>query len=642
VTDTLDVAAGGEVDSAGAGPPLEEVWRDSPGIAGFITTTDHKRVGRRYLVTAFVFLLVGGIEAIVMRTQLASPDGGVVDADTYNALMTMHGTTMIFLFNTPVFAGFGNYLVPLQIGARDMAFPRLNALSYWIFLLSGVFIYSSFLVGDLPRGGWFAYVPLSDGRYLPGNGMDFWAIGQVFLGLSTTVGAVNFVVTILRMRTPGMSLARMPLFVWGILAMSFMIIFAVPSVTLAGVLLELQRMGMHFFTAPLGGDPILYQHLFWIWGHPEVYLLFIPATGIISMVIPTFCRRQIVGYRLVVASLATTAFISFGLWVHHMFAADLPALVASFFSAASLIIAIPSGIQVFAWITTIMVARSRPRFEPPMLWALAFIVTFVLGGFSGVMVAIVPFDLQVHDSYFVVAHFHYVLMGGTVFPTFAGLHYWFPKMTGRLLNRRAALVSFWLVFVGFHVTFFPQHILGLAGMPRRIYWYDGYPEWGGLNRVSTAGAYVIAAGMAVMALNFLIARRRGAPAPADPWGGQSLEWTVSSPPPDHNFEAFPVVTNHHPGRDAAEGRVLTHLTELDGEDLTRADEGEHRTLLSSPVDAAEVEVTSMPSPSYWPLVLALGLLGLSYGVLSRSILLGGAAVAVVAVALLQWQRETSW
>jgi len=549
---------------------------------------------------------------------------------------------MIFLFNTPVFAAFGNYLVPLMIGARDMAFPRLNALSYWIFVLSAIFIYASFLAGDVPDGGWFAYVPLTDDAFLPGKGMDFWALGTAFLGLSTTVGSINFIVTILRMRAPGMSLPRMPIFCWGILTMSVMVIFAVPAVTLAGVLLELDRLGLHLFEPARGGDPVLYQHLFWFWGHPEVYLLFIPATGIISMIIPSFTRRVLAAHRLVIAAVLATGFISFGLWVHHMFAVGLPVLVASFFSAASLLVVIPTGVQIFAWVMTIVRAPGRIHFEPPMLWAIAFIVTFVIGGMSGVMVAVVPFDLQVHDTYFVVAHFHYVLMGGTVFPTFAGLHFWYPKLTGRMLDRRLAIVAFWLVFVGFHVTFFPQHILGLWGMPRRVYWYDSGLGWDWLNQVSSIGAAMVAAGILAMTVNFVRSRTRGALAGPDPWGGESLEWTTASPPPDHNFEAFPVVASETPAWDVAEGRDPAPVTELDGEDLTTAAHGHHRTLLTTVVDGEEPEATTMPSPSYQPVIVASSIFVLALGVVARSPVLGFTALAVLVVSIVAWHREGGW
>jgi cytochrome c oxidase subunit I len=628
-----------EPDLEAAPPQLDEIWRDRPGIPGFFTTVDHKRIGRRYLVTSFVFLLIGGLEAMVIRAQLATPDGSVVGPETYNAIMTMHGTTMIFLFNTPVFAGFGNYVVPLQIGARDMAFPRLNALSYWIFVLAGTLMYSSFLVGDIPDGGWFAYVPLTDDTFLPGRGMDFWALGQVFLGLSTTVGAVNFIVTILRMRAPGLSLKRLPIFCWGILAMSLMIVFAVPAVTLAGVLLELDRLGMQFFDPLLGGDPVLYQHLFWFWGHPEVYLLFIPATGIVSMVIPAFTRRVLAAHSLVVAAVLATGFISFGLWVHHMFVVGLPELVTSFFSAASMLVVIPSGIQIFAWVMTIVRAPGKVQLEPPMLYAIAFIVTFVIGGMSGVMVGVVPFDAQVHDSYFVVAHFHYVLMGGTVFPTFAGLHFWYPKMTGRHLDRGQAILAFWLVFVGFHVTFFPQHILGLVGMPRRVYWYDEGLGWDWLNLISSIGAVVLAAGVLLMAYNFVHSRWWGRPAEPDPWGGESLEWLTSSPPPPHNFDAFPVVGSLTPAWDAAEGTAPAPLTRIGDEDLTQAEGGHHRTLVTSVLDATRVDVVTMPKPSPLPVLLALSIFLIAVSVLARSTLFGIGAAVVFGLVLLRWHRE---
>ncbi len=627
------------IDSVGA-QRLHDTWEDPPGISGWLCTVDHKRIGTRYFITAIAFLVIGGIEAVLIRSQLLVPGNDLLDPDTYNRLMTMHGTTMILLFNTPMLAAFGNYLVPLQIGSRDMAFPRLNALSYWIFVLSGVFIYTSFLVGEVPDGGWFAYTPLTSSEYSPGAGMDFWAIGVTFLGISTTVGAVNFVVTILRMRAPGMSLNRMPIFVWGILAMALMIVFALPAITLAGSLLELDRaFGMDWFNPDAGGRPLLYQHLFWIWGHPEVYIVFIPATGIISMVIPTFCRRPIAGYHLVVAPLAATAFISFGLWVHHMFATGVPLLVASFFSAASLLVAIPSGVQIFAWLATIMRATKKIRFEPPMLFAIGFIVLFVIGGMTGVMVGVGPFDLQVTDSYFVVAHFHYVLIGGSVFPIFAGLHFWWPKITGRMPHRRRATIAFWAMFIGFNVAFFPQHFLGLMGMPRRVYTYQPGLGWDDLNLLSSLGAYVLAAGFALAIANLVMSRYRGDVATPNPWDSESLEWATASPPPPHNFDRFPVVESANPLWDRTADQPLPEASEVGGESVLAAPHGHHRTLLTSALDADRLELTTMPGPSYWPLVLALGLLVISTGVLIVSWIVGTVDVVATVVAMVRWQVE---
>ena len=622
---------------AGA-PTLEEVWEDTPGIAGWLTTVDHKRIAKRYFVTSLVFLLLGGIEALVMRTQLARPDSGLVDPELYNRMMTMHGTTMILLFNTPMFAAFGNYVVPLQIGARDMAFPRLNALSYWVFLLSGLFMYASFAVGQPPDGGWFAYAPLTSSEYSPGVNMDFWALGVTFLGISTTVGGINFIVTIFRLRAPGMSFNRMPLFDWAILAMSFMIVFALPAITLSGLLLELDRaFGMDWFNATAGGDPLLYQHLFWIWGHPEVYIVFIPATGIASMVISAFTHREIAAFPLVVAAIVATSFISFGLWVHHMFAVGLPFLVASFFSAASLLVAIPSGVQMFAWVVTIARARGRPRLEPPMLWALGFIVLFLVGGISGVMVAVVPFDLQVTDSYFVVAHFHYVLIGGSVFPIFAGLHFWLPKITGRMYRRGVAVAAFWLTFVGMNLTFFVQHVLGLAGMPRRVYTYHAGLGWDAMNMLSTVGAFMLAAGFVLAIANLALSRRE--PAGDNPWDAETLEWSTSSPPPPYNFATVPVVSSVSPLWDQPPDAPPRELAVVGGEDLTVPRNGHHRAVATSVLDADRVEVITMPRPSYWPFVVAVALLTLTVSVLVRSWVLGCAATLVFAVALLRWQAE---
>ena len=616
---------------------LDEVWSDTPGLAGFLTTVDHKRIAKRYFATALAFLLIGGLEAMLMRFQLREPDAGFLDPELYNQLMTMHGTTMILLFNTPMFAAFGNYLLPLQIGTRDMAFPRLNALSYWVFLLSGSFMYASFLTGHVPDGGWFAYTPLTSSAYSPGTNLDFWAIGVTFLGVSTTVGAVNFIVTTFRMRAPGMSFNRAPLFVWAILAMSFMILFALPAITLSGLLLELDRaFSMHWFDPTAGGDPLLYQHLFWIWGHPEVYIVFIPATGIVSMVVSAFTRREIAAYRLVIAAIVATSFISFGLWVHHMFAVGLPFLVASFFSAASLLVAIPSGVQMFAWVATIINSNGRPRFEPPMLWAIGFIVLFLIGGVTGVMVGVVPWDLQVTDSYFVVAHFHYVLIGGSVFPIFAGLHLWLPKITGRMYDRRRAVIAFWLTFVGMNLTFFVQHLLGLAGMPRRVYTYESGLGWAGMNLLSTVGSFVLAAGFLLALANLVVSRWRGAPAGANPWQAESLEWATTSPPSEYNFAAFPVVSSSAPMWDVAPGEDLTQVAVVGDEDVTIPRHGHHRTLTTSVLDANRVEMATMASPSYWPLLVGLSGLVISVSLIFRSWPLGGIGAAALGFSLLAW------
>src|SRR3954447_25317952 len=479
----------------------------------------------RYIYTSFVFFFIAGLTALVMRDQLAVPNNHVVDPETYNQLFTMHGTTMIFLFNTPILAGFGNYLVPLMIGTRDMAFPRLNAFSYWVFLLSGIFMYSSYLVGKPPNGGWFAYVPLTDKTYIPGLNMDFWGLAVIFVGLSTTVGSVNFIVTIFKMRAPGMTLNRMPIFVWAMLVFSLMAIFAVPAVTLSSALLEMDRLfGTAFFETVRGGNTLLYQHMFWFWGHPEVYILFVPATGMVSTMISVFSRRPLSGYVWVATSLVAIAFISFGVWVHHMFATGMPALAMAFFSAASLIIVIPSGVQFFAWIATMW--KGKVVLTTPMLFCLGFLLIFLLGGITGVMVAVMPFDWQVTDSYFVVAHFHYTLNGAVVFPIFGAMYYWIPKMTGRMMSERLGKWSFWVMFVGFNLSFFPMHILGFLGMPRRIWTYQSGLGWDNLNMLISIGGGIFGFGTGISLVNFLWSRSRGAKVGADPWEADTLEWSI--------------------------------------------------------------------------------------------------------------------
>jgi cytochrome c oxidase subunit I len=619
---------------------LEERWEDAPGIPGFFNTVDHKRIGMRYIYTAFAFFFIAGLLALVMRVQLSQPNAGVLSPEAYNEFFTVHGTTMIFLFNTPVLAGFGNYLIPLMLGSRDMAFPRLNAFSYWIFLFAGIFLFSSFLVGHPPNGGWFAYTPLTSKPYSSGLNIDFWGLGVIFVGLSTTVGAVNFIVSIFKLRAPGMTLNRMPVFVWSMLVFSFMVIFAVPAVTVAAGLLELDRLfGTAFYDNLAGGSVLLYQHLFWFWGHPEVYILFIPATGMISMIIPVFSRRALAGYVWVVTALVTVAFISFGVWVHHMFATGIPALALSFFSAASLIITLPSGVQFFAWMATMW--KGVVHFSTAMLFGIGFLLIFLLGGITGVMVSVVPFDWQVHDSYFVVAHFHYVLNGAVVFPIFGALYFWLPKMTGRMLDEKLGKISFWTMFVGFNVAFFPMHILGFLGMPRRIYTYDSGLGWDTLNLIISIASFVFALGTLLTLFNFVKSIRRGAPAPPNPWQGDSLEWSTTSPPPEYNFAAIPVVNGRHPLWDAPPAAVEVR----DGNEPVRSlgVEGalEKQMTVSEGLDAHPQDVLGIPSPTYVPFLTAVGVAILFFGLLAQAIVVGVVGVAIGAAAVVLWLWRTS-
>jgi cytochrome c oxidase subunit I+III len=578
---------------------LEEVWPHHSGVRHFLSTVDHKQIGIRYLVTAFTFFCVGGIEALTVRTQLAQPNMHVVGPEAYNQLFSMHGLTMIFLFITPMLSGFGNYFVPLMIGARDMAFPRLNAYGYWIFIASGLFMYSSLFTGSAPDNGWFNYAPLSSKLYSGGSNADFYALGLIFLSISTTVGAINFIVTIFKLRAPGMSINRMPLFCWAVLTTSFAIVFALPALTAANIMLEAQRQfGFHFFDPGGGGDPLLWQHLFWIFGHPDVYIIFLPAVGLVSTVIPVMARHRIVAYSWVALSTVATGFIGFGVWVHHMFATGIPTISMGFFAAASMMITIPSAVQIFAWISTSL--RGRPRLETPMLFALGFIVLFVIGGVTGVMFAAVPFDQQVTDSYFVVAHFHYVLVGGAVFPIFAALYFWIPKMTGRMLDERLGKTSFWTMFAGFNLAFFPMHIAGLLGMPRRVYTYNASLGWAAVNLLETIGAFLFAFGVLITIIAVLLVGR-GRPAGPDPWGGDTLEWSVSSPPPDYNFVVTPTVRDPHPNWDVS--ARAEDVARIEADRLLFADGPE--TAETTALDAQLQDALHMPTQSFWPLANAI-------------------------------------
>jgi cytochrome c oxidase subunit I+III len=614
---------------------LDRIWRERPGLMGWLTTVDHKRIGIMFLFTALAFFAAGGVEALLIRTQLLAPDQTVLGPNGFNQAMTMHGVTMIFLFVVPISIGaFGNYLVPLMIGARDMAFPRLNALSYWIFLASGIFIYVGVFSGNAPTAGWFDYVPLAEDTFSPGPGIDFYALGLIFTGISSTATAINLIITIFKLRAPGMSINRMPLFCFAFLAVSFALVFALPALTCALALLEFDRLlGFHFYDVAHGGDTILWQNLFWIFGHPEVYIIILPAFGIATSIIPTFVRRRMVAFPLVALAEILVAFIGFGVWAHHMFAVGLSQVTNVYFAAASLIIVIPSGIQLFAWITTIV--TGTPRFKTPLLWIIGFIVLFILGGLSGITFAAIPFDQQLTDTYYVVAHFHYVIFGAAVFPLLGGLYYWFPKVTGRMYYERWGQASFWVSFAGMNLTFFPMHILGLLGMPRRQYTYPPGMGWDGYNLVETIGAYLLAAGLLMVVANLAVSRFRGARVGNDPWEGDTLEWATSSPPPPYNYAVIPKVTSPYPmwDRDDREEDVVN---------LARGRkvlEQGHETPATTSVDAEWDEILEMPSTSPWPPVLALAVSGIfTFLLLEQWIAAGIFLVAALAV-LAAWHGK---
>ncbi len=595
------------------------------GVWSWITTVDHKRIGILYGVTAFIMFMTGGLEAMYIRAQLARPGQDLVSPEVYNQLFTMHGTTMIFLAIMPMGAAFFNYIIPLQLGARDVAFPRLNAFSYWTFLAGALMLNLSWVLGGAPNAGWFGYAPLTSSAFNPGAGIDFWILSLQILGIASLAAAFNFIVTIINMRAPGMSLMRMPLFTWMTLITSFLLILAFPVITVALIQLLFDRQfGANFFVPGAGASPVLWQHLFWIFGHPEVYILILPAMGIVSEIIPTFSKKPLFGYPVVVLSGLVIGFMGWMVWSHHMFTVGLGPVANSVFALTTMAIAVPTGVKIFNWMATMW--RGSIDFKTAMLFAVGFIWLFIIGGLSGVMHSSAASDAQQQDTYFIVAHLHYVLFGGSIMALLGGIYYWFPKFTGRLMDETVGKINFWLVFIAMNITFFPMHFTGLNGMPRRIYTYDSGMGWDLWNAVSSAGAFMLGAGILLFLYNAIKSARSGEIASADPWDGRTLEWSISSPPPEYNFEQIPVVQGRDPfWAQKYEGVAMVPVAGGSGED------GGHSIHL--------------PQPSYWPFVASIGIFIGSFGVLYINAASWiGVAVAVIGalitmIAVYAWSLE---
>jgi cytochrome c oxidase subunit I len=608
------------------------------GWRSWLFTVDHKKLGLMYGCSAMFFFLVGGCEALLIRTQLAAPDNTVLSAGLYNQMFTMHATTMIFLFVMPMAAGWANYFVPLQIGARDVAFPRLNAFGFWCFLFGGIFLNTSWFLGGAADGGWFMYQPNANALFSPTHGIDFWSLGLQITGIASLTGALNLIVTILNMRAPGMSLMKMPIFTWMILVVQFLLVFAIPVITVALFLLMFQRnFGAQFFNVDAGADPLLWQHLFWIFGHPEVYILILPSFGIVSEVLPVFSRKPLFGYKFVVFSGAAIGFIGWGVWAHHMFASGLGPVSVAVFSVSTMLIAIPTGVKIVNW--TLTMWGGKLRFTTAMMFAIGLIVEFTIGGLSGVTHSVSPSDTQQTDTYYIVAHFHYVLFGGAVFGIFAGFYYWWPKMFGRMLSETLGKWNFWFMVVGMNLTFGPMHILGLQGQPRRMVVYpakltgEGFFNLRFWNAVASVGAYTLAFGIFLFLLNVYRTTRKGEKAPLDPWDARSLEWLTTSPPKVHNFDVIPHVH-------ALDEYFHLKYEEIDTDDGPRLVKVRTAEDLAAEQEANADQHIHMPSPSYWPMVVAIALPIMAYGIIFSRLLtvVGG---AILLMAMFAWSLEPS-
>jgi cytochrome c oxidase subunit I+III len=599
---------------------LVKTWGGDPGLLGWLISTDHKVIGARFVVTAFLFFLLGGILALVMRLQLAVPLNHIVGPEVYNQFFTTHGTTMMFLFAVPVMQGMGIYLVPLMVGTRNVAFPRLLNFSYYVYLCAGLMLYTALILNTGPDMGWFSYVPLAGPEYSPGKRVDVWSQMVTLVEISSLASAVEIITTAFKMRAPGMSLNRIPIYVWAMVITSFMVIFAMPAIMLSSTMLAADRMtkvNTHFFNQTEGGDALLWQHLFWFFAHPEVYIIFIPASGFVSTIIPTFARRKDFGYTALILSLIATAFIGFGVWVHHMFATPLPRVGKGLFTGASLMIAIPSGVQIFCWTATLW--SGKVRLQTPLVFVLGFFAIFVIGGLTGVMLASVSINTQVHDTFFVVAHLHYVLIGGAIFPLFGAFYYWFPKWTGRRLSERAGMWNFALLFVGFNLTFFPLHFLGLRGMSRRVYTYLPEQGWGNLNLLATIGAFLLGLGVLVFLVNALWSRRHGRIAGDNPWGAGTLEWATASPPPPYNFRHIPIIRGRQPLWEEREPSAVVS-------GLNRA---RREVLITTLHDASPDHRYVLTRDSVWPTLTALVVGGMFVGLVFHPYALPVGAVGLL-------------